>query len=147
MEWKGERLPLERRGSESFLVPHDDFALFLLGSRREDERVVAATYGPYEYARAGCAATPSSHVAPAAWSAYVGHYRSFSPWLSNFRVIQRGESLHLVGPTGDETSLTPLTDHRFKLGEGREIRFGALVDGLALEATLLTSKYYRVHQP
>jgi len=43
--WKTERLILERRGMDAFLVPHGDFALFLLRFERQNGQVVAATFG------------------------------------------------------------------------------------------------------
>ena len=43
--WKTERLILERREMDAFLVPHGDFALFLLRFERQNGQVVAATFG------------------------------------------------------------------------------------------------------
>jgi D-alanyl-D-alanine carboxypeptidase len=147
MDWKAERLILEQRGVDRFLVPHSDFALFLLGFERQHDRVVAASYGPDYYVNERDKGPPSC-AAPQAWSAYAGHYRSFSPWLSNFRVILRRGSLFLVFPAGEEVILIPAGDARFKRSDlGGEIRFGPVIDGCAVEATLVTSKYYRTNTP
>jgi CubicO group peptidase (beta-lactamase class C family) len=148
MAWKAEQLTLERRGLDAFLVPHSDFACFLLAFERQDGRVVAAWFGPDHYVGERYAGSSSKCAAPAAWSAYLGHYRSFSPWLSNFRVIVRQASLLLVFPAGGEALLIPAGEAQFKLGRwGGEIRFGSVIDGRAIEATLVTSKYYRVDTP
>jgi D-alanyl-D-alanine carboxypeptidase len=145
MDWKAERLMLERRGVDRFLVPHRDFALFLLGFERRHDRIVAASYGADHYVNERYDGPPSSAV-PQAWSAYPGHYRSFSPWLSNFRVILRRGSLFLVFPSGEEVLLIPTGDARFKFHDlGGEIRFASVIDGRAIEATLVGSKYYRTN--
>ena len=49
--WKAERLILERRGMDAFLVPHGDFALFLLRFDRQHGHVVAATFGSDHYVK------------------------------------------------------------------------------------------------
>ncbi len=148
MDWKTERLMLERRGLDTFLVPHSDFALFLLDFERQAGRVVAASFGPDHYVNECYEGAHSNGAAPESWSAYAGHYRSFNPWLSNFRVFVRRGALLLVVPDGEEVRLIPSGDARFKIDDwGDEIRFGSVVDGRAIEATLATSKYYRVNTP
>jgi D-alanyl-D-alanine carboxypeptidase len=148
MDWKAERLMLERHGLDSFLVPHSDFALYLLGFERKDGRVVAVSFGSDYYVNERYDGSCSDCAAPGSWSAYVGHYRSFSPWLSNFRVIMRRATLFFVLPAGAEARLIPVCDARFKVDDwGHEIRFGSVVNGRAVEATLVTSKYYRVDTP
>jgi hypothetical protein len=147
MRWKGEELMLEARGSDAFLVPHDDFALFLFRFERQNEKVIAASYGAACYVKDRHKETRSTSPAPESWSTYAGHYRSFTPWLSSFRIIVRRGSVFLVFPAGWEAQLTPIDDARFKIEDGGEIRFGSIIDGLALEATVVTAKYYRVHAP
>ena len=148
MEWNAERVMLERRGCDAFLVPHNDFALFLLGFERQDGRVIAASFGSDYYFRKGHPRSTGPADAPQHWSAYAGHYRSFSPWLSNFRVVLRRGSLYLNLPAGTEVRLIPAGDGCFKLDDwGGGIRFGSVIEGRAIEATLVTSKYYRVDAP
>jgi D-alanyl-D-alanine carboxypeptidase len=148
MDWRGERLMLERRGVDTFLVPHRDFALFLLGVERQDGRAVAASFGSDYYVNQRYERSYSNCAVPESWSAYAGHYRSFSPWLTNFRVIIRRGSLFLVLPAGAEARLIPAGDARFKLEHfGDVIGFDSIVDGRAIEATFITSKYYRVDTP
>jgi len=150
MEWNNaEQVVLERRGGDAFLVPHNDFALFLLAFEREDGHVIAASYGSDLYTRKGHHPGSSGPAdAPTHWSAYAGHYRSFSPWLSNFRVVLRRGSLFLILPAGAEVRLIPAGDACFKLDDwGGAIRFGPVIEAQAIEATLVTSKYYRVDAP
>ena len=145
MEWNAERIVLEVRGCDTFLVPHNDFALFLLGFERHDGHVIAASFGSDYYFRKGHRGSSGPADVPPHWSAYVGHYRSFSPWLSNFRVGPCGEGR---SSSCAEVRLIPAGDTSFKLDEwGGGIRFGSVVEGRAIEATLGTSKYYRVDAP
>jgi D-alanyl-D-alanine carboxypeptidase len=147
MWWKGEELILEPRGSDAFLVPHDDFSLFLLRFERQAETVIAGSCGDRCYVNADHKGMWPTSPTPESLPTYAGHYRSFTPWASNFRIIVRGGSMFLVFPAGWEAQLAPIGDDRFKLEGGGEIRFGAVVDGLAIEATLVTAKYHRVHTP
>jgi D-alanyl-D-alanine carboxypeptidase len=148
MDWRGRRLILERRGADAFLVPHEDFVLFLLSVERQDGRAVAASFGSDYYVNQRYERLHSNVAAAESWSAYAGHYRSFSPWLTNFRVIVRRGSLLLVLPAGAEARLIPAGDACFKFGDcGDVIRFGSIVDGRAIEASLGASKYYRVDTP
>jgi D-alanyl-D-alanine carboxypeptidase len=54
--------------------------------------------------------------------AYVGHYRSHSPWFSNFRIVQRAGRLFLIAPGGVEAptadeELVPVSDATFRIGD------------------------------
>ena len=80
----GERVILERRGPDRFYVPHQQFALFLLGFERAGQAgassaVTEAHYAGATYAREG-RADPVTPAHPEAWAPYPGHYRSHSPW-------------------------------------------------------------------
>jgi len=146
----GERIALEQRGGDRFLVPDDDFALFLLAFRRDGDAVVEAWHGPDRYVRAGAA--PERLCEPAAeWHAYQGHYRAYNPWHSNFRVVGRGDRLDLIYPFGAEEPLASLPDGSFRVGEDawspERIRFDAVVDDRTLRANLSGCDYYRTAAP
>jgi len=52
----------------------------------------------------------------------VGHYRSFSPWYPEFRILQRGRRLLLVAPGGveaptDEMDLVEVSPGHYRVGE------------------------------
>ena len=138
--------PLEPRGNERFLADRPDLALFLVGFRREDGRVVDAVHGGDVYRPEGRAAG-SAPTPPAEWSAYAGHYRAYNPWYSNFRVVLREGELLVIFPWGLELPLSPLPDGSFRVDEdwsAEWLRFDALVDGRALVADFSGEDYYRL---
>jgi D-alanyl-D-alanine carboxypeptidase len=137
-------LPLEPRRGDRFFADRPDLALFLLGFRREDDRVLDAVHGGNVYRRDGMAAVPAP---PVEWRAYPGHYRSYNPWYSNFRVVLREAELLVIYPWGLELTLVPLPDGSFRVGDewsAEWLRFGALVDGRALVADFSGEDYYRL---
>jgi len=138
---------LEPRGDDRFLADHPDFALFLLTFRREDGAVVEACHGPDACVREGVE-RPSVGNPPPEWSAFVGHYRAYNPWITNFRVILRRDRLVLVYPWGPEDPLTAVAQDTFRVEEDdwspERLRFDAVVDGQALRANLSGCDYYRV---
>jgi D-alanyl-D-alanine carboxypeptidase len=138
--------PLEPRGNDRFLADRPDLALFLVGFRREDGRVVAAVHGGDAYRREG-AADGTARTSPAEWSAYPGHYRAYNPWYSNFRVVLREGELLVIFPWGLELPLAQRSDGSFRVAEdwsAEWLRFDAIVDGRALMADLSGEHYYRV---
>jgi D-alanyl-D-alanine carboxypeptidase len=138
--------PLELRRGERFLADRPDLALFALGFRRADGRVVAAVHGGNVYRRDGASAAPVSAV-PEEWHAYPGHYRAYNPWYSNFRVVLREGELLVILPWGLELPLEPLPDGCFRAGDEwspERVRFDAVVDGQALTADFSGEAYYRV---
>ena len=147
----GDRLlldgaPLELRRGERFLADRPDLALFALGFRREDGRVVAAVHGGDVYRRDGASAARVPAV-PEEWHAYPGHYRAYNPWYTNFRVVLREGELLVILPRGLELPLEPLPDGRFRAGDEwspERVRFDAVVDGQALTADFSGEAYYRV---
>ncbi len=170
------RIPLEPRGADAFYVDHPDFALYLLhfgrdagaggGDRQDSEgdgtdegnqagKVVEAFHGHDWYIGDGHASSTTSDYPPE-WDAYVGHYRSFNPWVSNFRVLTRKDRLLLIAPTdadglGGDTYLVPLAPGEFRVGEDERrperVRFDTVVDGQALRAFLADGEYYRSFTP
>ena len=121
-------------------------ALFLLGFRREDDRVLEAGHGGDLYRREGMPAAPAP-TAPAEWRAYPGHYRAYNPWYSNFRIFLRNGELIVIFPWGLELPLGPLDDGRFRVGDdwsAEWLRFDAIVDGVALHADFSGEDYYRL---
>lgn len=147
LNWRGNRLPLERTVMDAFLVPHPDFALFPLRFHRDGNEIVAAVHGARTYVKDDSGGFASYEFRDE-WAPYVGHYRSFSPWLSNFRVIQRDGVLMLVEPAGNEEQLEPAGDHTFKLAnQPGHLRFGPMMDGQVISARLMTADYYRVDMP
>jgi hypothetical protein len=146
-----ERIPLEPVSSshfpDAFLTDHPAFSRFLLCFGRDATgSVVELTHGgdwyatdAYEGARA--------FATPPEWTAYAGHYRSWNPWISNFRVVARKGQLWQIYPAGYEYPLTP-DGSVFRLGEEQEsperIEFDTVVEGEALRARMAGgADYYR----
>lgn len=96
----------------------------------------AWAWGPRVF---GCGeARDASAAAPA--SPYPGHYRGYSPWFTNFRIVQRGDRLLLIAPggvesPGGEQELVPLGEGVFRIGADpglpETISFAPPVDGLS----------------
>ncbi|MGH3115590.1 MAG: serine hydrolase domain-containing protein, partial [Gaiellales bacterium] len=133
---------LEPRGDDRFFADHPEFALFLLTFTREDGVVVEACHGSDVYVREGVE-RPSTGHPPPKWSAFVGHYRAYNPWITNFRVILRRDRLVLVHWWGSEDPLTPLRRDTFRVGD-EDWSPERLHDGEALRANLSGCDYYRI---
>jgi CubicO group peptidase (beta-lactamase class C family) len=150
LEWKGATLQLERRRQDAFFVPHPDFALHLLQFGREDEAVVEATHGPRWYQNERHTG-PTEFDTPAEWAPYRGHYRCFSPWISNVRVYPRKDRLLFeLSQYSAEIPLAPQPDGSFALEAGMApalVRFGPIVDGQAITLNLSGGTLYRVDMP
>lgn len=150
LQWEGEAIPLEPREPDTFYADSPNLRLFLLQFGREEGEVVEFFYGPdwYTHERYG---GPRSFEHPAAWAAYAGHYRSYNPWYSNFRVVLRKGALVLIEPDGDTQALVPLSEGAFRIGQDERlpevIRFGTLIGGLARRANVSGCDYYRTFTP
>lgn len=146
----GVECPLEPRTKDSFVADHPELRLFRLVFERRGGEVVGMAHGPEWFVREGSplAEPPES---PASWQAYVGHYRSHNPWLSNFRVILRRGSLLLVYPSGEEQPLVPLGEHLFRMGKDarspERLQFRSFLNGRPFEAVLSGMSYYRSFTP
>jgi D-alanyl-D-alanine carboxypeptidase len=147
----GERAPLLPRGTDAFLAVHPDFSRFLLRfERNEAGRVVAAMHGP-DWFRGERHAGPTSFEEPGEWAALPGHYRSYNPWQSNFRIGLRQGQLWLFWPDGREerlqstaTGFQPTEDPNSPL----RLTFDAIVGGQALRARWNSGDvYYRFFTP
>jgi D-alanyl-D-alanine carboxypeptidase len=150
LRYSDERIGLERRGPDRFHVDHPDFALFLLRFGREEGKVVEVFHGPDWYTNERYTG-PTTLDHPQEWDAYPGHYRSFNPWLSNFRVVLRKGALALVDPSGNEEPLVPVGGGVFRVGEDdrspERICFDTILNGRALHANLSCGDCYRTFTP
>ncbi len=146
----GHQVVLEQRGPDTFVVNHPDFALFPLRFQREQNQVVEACHGADWYTNDAYSG-PVTFDYPLEWIAYPGHYRSYNPWFSNFRVVLRKGALLLLWPTGGEETLVSLGHHHFRVGADarlpEQIHFDTIVAGQSLRATLSGCEFYRVATP
>jgi CubicO group peptidase (beta-lactamase class C family) len=155
LELDNERVALEVRGHDCFYVNHPHFDRYLLRFGRangsdEDAPVTEAYHGPDWYTNDRYTG-PREFDYPQEWDAYVGHYRSFNPWETNFRVIVRKGKLLLVWPDGYEEALVPVEEATFRVGEKdflpERLRFDQVVEGQAWRANLSNGNYYRFFTP
>ncbi len=95
-------------------------------------------HGSHRLTRKGGAehGVPPVHLAP-----LLGHYRSYSPWFTNFRIVWHDDSLHLVATGGveaptEECLLVELEEGTFRIGEvewlPERLTVGPIVDGQAV---------------
>jgi len=154
-------LLLYHDGQTSTLIksmPHPDRFVDDVDGRRQfpfrferdfEGTVTAVAHGPAQWLKkpnSGEAAT-----APEVWRAYAGHYRSYNPWESNFRVVIRDGSLILIWPQGAEDELIPIGDG-FRVGADprlpERLWFDTIVEGQTLQARdSLGSIYHRFFTP
>ncbi len=150
-----ERIPLEPMRSpaipDAFVADHPDFALFPLRFGRDATgSVVELAHGGDWYA-ADHYEGARTFETPAEWAAYAGHYRSYNPWGSNFRIVVRKGGLLLVSPSGQEQMLYPHGDS-FRVGDEPDcpecIWFDTILEGEMLRARRAGgADYYRFFTP
>jgi hypothetical protein len=146
----GEKdFPMEKRENDAFLVNHPGLDLFMMRFERENGKVVRILHGPDAYEKHGRVNT-SKIISPKGAEEYEGHYRSFNPWLSNFRVISRKRELVYLDPSGKEQRMTRLRDGSFRIGDEaspERVRFDDIVGGKAHHAVLSGGDFYRTFTP
>lgn len=108
-------------------------------------------WGPEELIPIDAPRDPSP-ATPTAGSEFCGHYRSYSPWFTNFRVVQRRGALVLIAPGGveapaEDVELVQVAPSTFRIGRDdalpERITFGAVIDGAAAWADRDGCRYSR----
>jgi D-alanyl-D-alanine carboxypeptidase len=78
------------------------------------------------------------------WSPFVGHYRSWSPWFTQLRIVARGGHLALIAPGGveapsDDMRLIEVSPGTFRVGDDpwlpERVQFGPQVNGRCISLT------------
>jgi CubicO group peptidase (beta-lactamase class C family) len=140
---------MEKRENEAFLVDHPGLDLFMMRFEREGGKVVRMLHGPDVYEK-GARPKASKTRATKGWEEYEGHYRSYNPWFSNFRVISRTGALIYVDPSGQEQRMTKVSDVSFRIGDAtspEHVRFDCIVNGKAHHAVVSGGDFYRTFTP
>jgi CubicO group peptidase (beta-lactamase class C family) len=142
---------LERRGADRFYIPAPEYDRFLLEFNRKDGTIVEAFHGSRWYAHERYEGTRKFRY-PKHWEAYVGHYRTRNPELSNFRVVLRKGTLALIIPWGTSEPLHPLDRNTFRISDDprrpERLRFDTVVRGRgALRADYSGCPYFRAFTP
>ncbi|EFH80609.1 serine hydrolase domain-containing protein [Ktedonobacter racemifer] len=154
LAYQGERIPLAKLNAspDVFYTAHPDFALYSLRFVREKGKIVELYHGSDWYVSEH-ATTSTTLTSPPHWETYVGHYRSYNPWLSNFRIVLRKGSLVFLYPSGEEKKLTVLDNasDSFRIGEEEYepecIHFDTVVNQRALRASIAGGDYFRTFTP
>ena len=146
----GALVSLDKRGTDEFFAESPDYALFLLRFGRKEGKVVEVSYGPEWYIGESYTG-PKAFKHPRLWDAFIGHYRTHNPWISNFRVILRKDMLLMVEPSGLEHPLVQKDHDVFGIDLDERspewIVFDMIVEGKATRATLSGCECYRVFTP
>lgn len=151
---EGERLWLDagrgpvallRSGLDQFVARDTSGDHFPWSFRRAGREVIELTHGGEWFARG--TGRPPAIDAPAAWQAYVGHYRAQVPYYSNYRVVVRKGLLLLVSPEGTEEPLFSTSRYGFRVGADprsvEQVQFEDIISGRALRLNLSGTDYYR----
>lgn len=142
LDYRGEKIVLERLAPDIFFVSHPDFALFPLIFEREHMAVAQVSHGPDWYASESYQG-PRTFDAPAEWQGYAGHYRNENPWEGSARVVLRKGRLWLT-----ENPLVPLRGALFRFGEESHapdrVLFDEIVNGKARRMLISGVEYRRV---
>ncbi len=146
LEHNGQRIVLEQAGRDRFIVKHPDFELYSLLFGREKGLVVEASYGPEWWTNEKYSG-PKTFEYPAEWNAFIGRFRSDSPWYGSTRVVLRKGRLTLEG----EVPLVQIEPGVFGF-EGdtsalERITFDTIVDGRAFHANYSGIDFYRTFTP
>lgn len=140
-----------RLWSGRYATDHQDFRIFHLAFDHTDGEPVW-TYGGFELRR-----VPAPPVAvDENLRACVGHYRSHSPWFTNFRIVLRGKRLLLVAPGGveapsEDVELVELRPGVFRLGLDprlpERLVIGPMINGKVATVDRDGNRYSRTFTP
>ncbi len=145
-----DKIALEKLDQDTFYTPHPDFDRYPFHFvKNEQGQMSEMIHGSGWYTNE-LYEGPRQVPAPAAWQAYVGRYRSYSPWFPTFEIVMRKGQLIAITGLGGETSydeivLTPLGPDLFRIGEEptpETLRFEAVVSGRALSAVWSGHRFF-----
>jgi len=140
---------MEKREDDIFLANYPGLNLFMMRFERENGKVTRIVHGPDVYERHGHMRDSKTRP-PKGAEEFEGHYRSYNPWLSNFRIISRKGKLVFVDPSGKEQDMSRLPDGSFRIGDAaspERVRFDSVVRGKASHAVLSGGDFYRTFTP
>lgn len=145
-----KKVRMDLRGPDEFFADDPAHDRFLFRFIKSGETVTEVVHGPDGFRRPGTSAS-SEGLRPREWEAFVGHYRSYNPWLSNFRVVPREAGLAVIYPWGVEEPLTHLGGNRFRAGKDplcpETIAFELVIHGEAQVARISWGVYTRTFTP
>ncbi len=145
LECADGRKPLLRTWTRGAVVQARSLAKYSLNYRDDSWH-----WGPRTFTRVGASA--SVDPSGAELESLCGHYRSYSPWYTNFRVVLRRGRLFLIAPGGveaptDDAELVALGGRTFRIGADprlpERITFGPPVNGITAWANRDGCQYSR----
>jgi CubicO group peptidase (beta-lactamase class C family) len=146
----GSRFALERLEKDYFYARAEEFKLFPIRFGRKGGKVVEMFHGGAWYRTAPYRGQVRFRT-PRVWESYVGHYRTYNSWFSNFRIVLRKGQLALIRAGGIEEPLTPLSGGWFRMGADKRsperIRFDRLHKGRTMRAAMPGAEWWRTSAP
>jgi len=141
------KIPLEQLSENSFLADEYSWRRFpLVFGRNNGKVVVELSHGPDWYVNEKYTG-PKDFAVPKDYEAFVGHYRSDSPWFRSTRIVLRKGKLW----AGGTTPLEPIGESIFRLGREsfspEVVEFLHVVNGKALLLKTNGSDHWRVEVP
>ncbi|MBZ5601530.1 MAG: beta-lactamase family protein [Acidobacteriia bacterium] len=140
------KIPLEQLGANSFLADEYSWRRFPLLFGRSNGKVVELSHGPDWYVNEKYTG-PKDFPAPKHYEAFVGHYRSDSPWFRSTRIVLRKGKLW----AGGTAPLEPIGEATFRLGSESfspdVVEFLYVASGKALLLKTNGSDHWRVETP
>lgn len=147
LEFEGDSVVLESIDQDVFYVPHPSFDLYFLRFGRMAGQITEALHGPDWYLHSRYTGEISFEFPPE-WRAYTGHYRSYNPWLTNFRVVIQKDSLVLIQKWEKDKILHQTGPGVFRVGSDPRspefIQFDNILNGKAMQANLSGGVYSRI---
>lgn len=145
LHYQGEKIILQQKWGDQFLIPHPDFSRFLGEFTRVNGKVTEFTHGGDWYVTAAYQG-PLTFDHPIEWAAYAGHYFCTDVWSGHIRIVLRKGRLYVVNPEGFEDELQPQEDGSFKTSQDH-LRFHDVLDGHALRLSMNGTQYTRRRNP
>jgi D-alanyl-D-alanine carboxypeptidase len=146
LEHNGQHIVLEQAGRDRFIVKHPDFDRFALSFGREGALVVEAFHGSDWWTNERYSG-PVSFEYPKEWDAYIGRFRSDSPWYGSSRVMVRKGRLTLDADLPLAQIATGVFRPDGDANSVERISFDTLIDGKAVRMNYSGIEYYRTFTP
>ena len=145
---EGRTAILEPIWGDNFVAPHPDFDHAMLSFGRNEAGRVVEAFQLGDWYRNEAYEGPDSFETPAAWGAYVGHYRAFGVFVTSLRFfVRKGQMICQSFGGYADSVLTDLGSGTFRVGDEtspHRMTFDCLADGKALRCRASDGDFYRV---
>lgn len=110
----GKRSALIALGNGNFYAP-DHSPYFSIQVNQDVEGSPVLAFGKHVLSRRRVLNPSPAQITPE----IEGHFRSYNPWLSNFRILHRAGQPIMVNPNGDEEPLIKVSDLEYAVADVR----------------------------